>query len=221
MEQFELVAAPRQVIGKQVKALRRAGQVPAILYGRNVAPVPLQLEAKSLNRVLSRVGQSRLIKLSVQGQREPHMALARAIHREPITGSLYHVDFLAVSMTEKIKVQVPVVLIGESPAVQRGEGVLVQAINSVEIECLPGDLMDAIRIDVSTLDKVDAQIAVKDLKVSAGIEILAGLDEMVARVTPVREEKVEEVVPTVEVAAEVEVIEKGKKEEEVPEEEAK
>ena len=221
MEQFELVAAPRQVIGKRVKALRRAGQVPAILYGYNIEPMPLQLEVKSLNRVLSRVGQSRLIKLSVQGQREPHMALARAIHREPITGNLYHVDFMAVSMTEKIKVQVPVVLVGESPAVQRGEGVLVQAINSIEIECLPGDLMDAIRVDVSTLDKVDAQIAVKDLKVSAGIEILAGLDDMVVRVTPVREEKVEEVVPTAEVAAEVEVIEKGKKEEEVPEAEAK
>jgi len=222
MEQYELTAAPRQVIGKQVKALRRAGQVPAILYGRNVEPMALQLEARSLNRVLSRVGQSRLIKLNVQGQPEPHMALARAIHREPITGSLYHVDFLAVSMTEKIKVQVQVILVGESPAVQRGEGVLVHALNSIEIQCLPGDLMDAIRVDVSTLDKVDAQVAVKDLKVSEGIEILAGPDEMVVRVTPVREEKVEEVVPVVaEAAAEVEVIEKGKKEEEVPEEESK
>jgi large subunit ribosomal protein L25 len=221
MEQYELTAAPRQVIGKQVKALRRAGQVPAILYGRNVEPMALQLEVRSLSRVLSRVGQSRLIKLNVQGQPEPHMALARAIHREPITGSLYHVDFLAVSMTEKIKVQVQVILVGESPAVQRGEGVLVHALNSIEIQCLPGDLMDAIRVDVSTLDKVDAQIIVKDLKVSEGIEILAELDEMVVRVTPVREEKVEEVVPAAEVVAEVEVIEKGKKEEEVPEEEAK
>jgi large subunit ribosomal protein L25 len=222
MEQFELTAAPRQVIGKQVKALRRAGQVPAILYGLNMEPVPLQLEIKSLNRVLSHVGQSRLIKLSVQGQREPHMALARAIHREPITGGLYHVDFMAVSMTEKIKVQVPVVLVGESPAVQRGEGVLVHAINNVEIECLPGDLIDAIRVDVSMLDKVDAQIVVRDLKAFAGVEILAEPDEMVVRVTPVREEKVEEVVPVAaEAAAEVEVIEKGKKEEEVPEEESK
>lgn len=221
MEQLELSAAPRRVIGKQVKALRRAGQVPAILYGRNVEPVLIQLEVKPLTRVLSRAGQSRLIKLSVQGQAEPHMALARAIHREPISGNLYHVDFMAVSMTEKIKVQVPVILVGESPAVQRGEGVLVQAINSVEVECLPGDLIDAIRVDVSTLDKVDAQVVVKELKESAGVEILAGPDEMVVRVTPVREEKVEEVVPTAEVAPEVEVIEKGKKEEEVPEAETK
>jgi len=222
MEQYELTAAPRQVIGKQVKALRRAGQVPAILYGRNVEPTALQLEAKSLNRVLSRVGQSRLIKLNVQGQPEPQMVLARAIHREPITGSLYHVDLMAVSMTEKIKVQVQVILVGESPAAQRGEGVLVQALNSVEIECLPGDLMNAIRVDVSALDKVDAQITVKDLKVSAGVEILAEPDEMVVRVTPVREEKVEEAVPVAaEAAAEVEVIEKGKKEEEAPEEESK
>ena len=221
MEELELSAAPRQVIGKQVKALRRAGQVPAILYGRNIEPVLIQLEVKPLNRVLSRAGQSRLIKLTVQGQAEPHMALARAIHREPITGNLYHVDFMAVSMTEKIKVQVQVILVGESPAVQRGEGVLVHAINNVEIQCLPGDLIDAIRVDVSTLDKIDAQVVVKELKVPEGIEILASPDEMVVRVTPVREEKVEEAVPVAEAAPEVEVIEKGKKEEEVPEAEAK
>jgi large subunit ribosomal protein L25 len=159
-----------------------------------------------------------LIKLNVAGWPQSQMVLAREIQREPITGSLYHVDFMAVSMTERIKVQIQVVLVGESPAAQRGEGVLVHAINNVEIECLPGDLMNVIRVDVSTLDKVDAQITIKDLKVSEGIKILADPDEMVVRVTPAREEKVEEVVPTVEVAAEVEVIEKGKKEEEVPEE---
>ena len=219
MEQIELNVAPRQVIGKQVKALRRAGQVPVNLYGRGMKPMALQVDARSVTRVLSRTGQSRLINLNVQGQTHPQIVLAREIQREPITGSLYHVDFMAVSMTERIKVQIQVVLVGESPAAQRGEGVLVHAINSLEVECLPGDLMDAIRVDVSTLDKIDAQITVKDLKVSEGIKILADPDDMVVRVTPAREEKVEEVVPAPEVAAEVEVIEKGKKEEEVPEEE--
>ena len=218
MEQIELDVAPRQVIGKQVKALRRAGQVPVNLYGRGMKPMALQVDARSVTRVLSRTGQSRLINLNVQGQTHPQIVLAREIQREPITGSLYHVDFMAVSMTERIKVQIQVVLVGESPAAQRGEGVLVHAINSLEVECLPGDLMDAIRVDVSTLDKIDAQITVKDLKVSEGIKILADPDDMVVRVTPAREEKVEEVVPAPEVAAEVEVIEKGKKEEEVPEE---
>jgi large subunit ribosomal protein L25 len=112
---------------------------------------------------------------------------------------------------------VRIVLVGESPAVQRGEGVLVHALNTVQIECLPGDLIDSIRLDISGLDKVDAHYSVKDLSVSAGVQILADPDETVVRVTPVREEKVEEAVPTAEVAAEVEVIEKGKKEEEVPE----
>ena len=220
MEHIELNVAPRQVIGKQVKALRRAGQVPVNLYGRGMKPLALQVDAKSVTRVLSRTGQSRLINLNVQGQPHPQIVLAREIQREPITGSLYHVDFLAVSMTERIKVQIQVVLTGESPAAQRGEGVLVHALTNLEIECLPGDLMDAIRVDVSTLDKVDAQITVKDLQVSEGIKILADPDDMVVRVTPAREEKVEEVAPVAaEAAAEVEVIEKGKKEEEVPEEE--
>ena len=218
MDKIELIAAPRKVIGKQVKALRRAGLVPANLYGRSVEPVSLQIDAKTLKRVLMQAGQSRLITLNVQG-REPVQALAREIQREPITGSLYHVDLFAVSMTERIKLDVRIVLVGESPAVQRGEGVLVHALNIVQIECLPGDLIDSIRLDISGLDKVDAHYAVKDLPVSAGVQILADPDETVVRVSPVREEKAEEVVvPTGEAAAEVEVIEKGKKEEEVPEE---
>ena len=218
MDQIELFASPRQVLGKQVKALRRAGLVPANLYGRAVEPLALQVDAKLLSRVLSRAGTSRLIALSVEGRKEPQLALARDIRREPITGSLYHVDFFAVLMTERIRVEVNIVVVGESPAVQRGEGVLVQALNSIQIECLPGDLVDVIRVDVSNLDKIDAQLAVKDLRVSDRVKVLADPDEMVVRVTPVREEKVEEVVPTVEAAPEVEVIEKGKKEEEVPEE---
>lgn len=216
MEQLELAIAPRQVIGKQVKALRRAGIVPVNLYGRSVEPMVLQADAKTMNRVLSRAGQSRLIKLNVQGQVQPQLALAREIQREPISGSLYHVDFFAVSMTEKIRVEVQIALVGDSPAVQRGEGVLVQALNSVNIECLPGDLMDAIRVDVSALDKVDAVIAVKDLRVPDTVKVLADPDDTVVRVSYIREEKLEEAAPAAE-APEVQVIEKGKKEEEVPE----
>ena len=217
MEKIELYAASRKVIGKQVKALRRAGLVPANLYGHSVEPTSLQIDAKTLNRVLTRAGQSRLITLNVEGRPGPLMALARDVQREPITGNLYHLDLFAVSMTERIRLDVRIVLVGESPAVQRGEGVLVHALNTVQIECLPGDLIDSIRLDISGLDKVDAHYSVKDLSVSAGVQILADPDETVVRVTPVREEKVEEAVPTAEVAAEVEVIEKGKKEEEVPE----
>ena len=218
MDKIDLNAAPRKVIGKQVKALRRAGLVPANLYGRSIGPVSLQIDARTLNRVLMHAGQSRLITLNVEG-REPVVALAREIQREPITGSLYHLDLFAVSMTERIKLNVRIILVGESPAVQRGEGVLVHALNTVEIECLPGDLIDSIHLDISGLDKVDAHLAVKDLPVRAGVQVLADLEETVVRVTPVREEKAEEVVvPTAEAVAEVEVIEKGKKEEEVPEE---
>jgi large subunit ribosomal protein L25 len=218
MEQIELFATPRKVVGKQVKALRRTGQIPVNLYGRSVKPLALQVETKTLSRVLAHAGTSRLIKLTVQGDQDWHMTLARDIQREPITGSLYHVDLFAVSMTERIKLEVNILITGESPAVQRGEGVLVVAMNNVQIECLPGDLIDAIRVDVSNLDKIDAQITVKELAVSDRIKILADPDDTVVRVTPVKEEKVEEAVPAAEAVAEVEVIEKGKKEEEVPEE---
>ncbi len=214
MEKIELTAAPRQVIGKQVKAMRRAGIVPVVLYGRNVEPQALQIDAKVLTRVLARAGTGRLITVKLDGKEQ--MALARDIQREPITGNLYHVDLMAVSMTEKIKVDVPIVLFGESPAVQRNEGVLGTTLASIQVECLPGDLVDAIRVDVSGLNKVDDQILVKDLSIPQGLEVLTPGDETVVRVTPIREEKIEEAVPAAE-APEVEVIEKGKKEEEVEE----
>jgi large subunit ribosomal protein L25 len=217
MEQIELTATPRTVIGKQVKALRRAGNVPLVVYGARIQPVHLQASVKELARVLRLAGGSRLIAVKTDG--ETHMTLAREVQREPISGQILHVDLLAVSMTERLRTEVPLALDGKSPAVRRGEGVLVTGIDEIEIECLPTDLPDRIHIDLSVLDKIGAVIYVKDLRVPDAIKILTDPDEMIARVTYLAAEEVTPApVPTGE-AAEPEVITKGKVEEEVEEEE--
>jgi len=219
MEEIVLNVQPRMVIGKQVKALRRAGDVPAVLYSRRGEPVILQANNRELLRVLARAGGSRLIRLNIAGAKEAPMALVREVQREPIKGTLIHVDFFGVSMTEVIKVELPIRYDGISPAVTRNEGVLIHAMDSIEIECLPGDLIDSIAIDVSILDKVGDVIRVSDLKVPATVKLLADVDATVARVSHLAGEEVEVVAGATEaIVAEPEVIKKGKAEEEEAEE---
>jgi large subunit ribosomal protein L25 len=211
-EEIVLVAQPRTVIGKQVNAGRRQGNIPAVLYGKHVEnPLTLQIDEKSLKAVVAKAGHNRLIKLTIDNG-APRLVLARQVQRNPINGRLVHVDLQEVSMTEKISTAVPLVLIGTSPAVTRGEGLLIHGINTVMIRVLPSDLIPEIEVDVTPIETLNQSLFVKDLKVGANIEILTPGDEMVAKVVPVKEEVLAEVAPAV--AAEVEVIGKGKKEEE-------
>jgi large subunit ribosomal protein L25 len=209
MEQITLNSSPRAVIGKQVKALRRSGLVPLVMYGANMKPLALQADGKELFRVLRQAGGSRLIAVSTGDGLQ--MALARDVQREPISGNILHVDLLAVSMTERIRVEVPLAFEGKSPAVRRGEGVLVQGLDTVEIECLPGDLIDRIHVNLDGLEKVGAVIHVSDLQVPAAIKILTDPDEMVARITYLAAEEAP-VVEAAAVTAEPEVIVKPKAE---------
>ncbi len=216
MAELVLSAKPRTITGKQVKALRRQGWIPAVLYGRHIQPTPIQVEGKELQRILAQArGGARLITLRVDG--ETHLALIREVQREPIHREILHVDFQAVEMTEKIRVEVPVVFVGASPAVERGEGILVHGLTHVEIECLPKDLIEAITVDLSRLDRVDAAIYVRDLQVPPGITVVSDPDELIALVTAPAAEALEEAALPAE-APEVEVIGRGKKEEEEEEE---
>jgi large subunit ribosomal protein L25 len=217
MAELVLNAKPRSVIGKAVKALRRQGWIPAVLYGRHISPLPIQVEGRELQRVLSQArGGARLITLQVDG--ETHLALIREVQREPIRREILHVDFQAIEMTEKIRVEVPVIFKGASPAVERGEGVLVHGLTHVEIECLPKDLIEAITVDLSVLDRVDAAIYVRDLQAPPGVTIVSDPDELIALVTAPAAEAIEEA-PLPAEAPEVEVIGRGKKVEEEEEEE--
>ncbi|MCL4396294.1 MAG: 50S ribosomal protein L25 [Chloroflexi bacterium] len=214
-DEIVLTAEPRTVIGKQVSALRRAGSVPAILYGTHLeSPIPLKIDEKTLKLVIAKAGHNRLIRLTLDSG-APRLVLAREVQRNPITWRIVHVDLQEVSMTEKITTEVPLSLVGTSPAVSRGEGLLIHGIDAVQIRALANELITVIEVDVSSLNDLNQSLFVSDLKVGENIEILTPRDEMVAKVVPVKEEVITEAVPAA--AAEVEVIGKGKKEEEVPE----
>jgi large subunit ribosomal protein L25 len=214
MEQIELKAERRTVIGKKVKRLRREGIIPALLYGPRTEPLPIQCDGKELQRVLAMAGGTNLIPLRIGDTGKPKMTLVSEVQRDPITHELYHVDFYQVVMTEKVSAEVNIIFTGQSPPVEQNMAMLLQGADSVEIECLPGDLIHSIEVDLSTLLEIDDAIYVKDLQVPGNITILTDGDEMVAKVQRFREVEVEEEVEeVVEMAPEeVEVIAKGKEE---------
>jgi len=192
VERVELIAEKRTVLGKQVKQLRRQGWVPGVMYGHSFDPVSVQFEESSLRQVLSQVGGSQLVRIKVEGRKQPEMALVRDVQRDSIWGTLLHVDFYRVKMTERLTAEVPLMIVGESPVVERQEGVILHGVSAVEVECLPGDLVDAIEVDLSDLVELDQVLYVRDLAIPAGIELLTDPDEVIARAVLVREEEEEE-----------------------------
>jgi large subunit ribosomal protein L25 len=213
-DKITLAADVRTTVGRGVKALRRSGKVPAVVYGRNIAPISIQLDAHEVTNTLRKAGRNTLITLAVSGNGTTKMVLAREVQRDPIRRTIKHIDFYEVNMSEKITASIRVICAGEPEDVKSGAGVLLQERDSLDIEALPGDLIESITVDVSQM-KIDDVIRVKDLVVPTGIKFLDNPEDDVVRVTRFVEAKVEEVVAAE--PAEVEVIEKGKKEEEVSE----
>jgi len=212
MEEIVLNAEPRVVTGKSVKNLRRAGNVPAVVYGHRTAPISVQVNERALRQAMREAGSNRLITLTVEGMDETKHVLAREVQRDALNHAMLHVDFYEVVMTEKIHTELPVVLIGESLPVKKGEGLLLQGLDTVEIECLPGDLPPHIEVNLSVLTALEQSILVRDLQVSEAIKILTDPEEFVAKVIPLAKEEVEAPAPVAAVTPEVEVVGKKKPE---------
>jgi len=216
MEEIVLQAQKREKIGKKVKALRREGGLPAIIYGGSIKPIPITLDAHDASLVLSGVTSSHMITVDVDG--EPLNVLVRDRQREPILGSLLHVDFLAVSLTETLRTNVMIELVGDSPAVKESGFILVSGLDALEVESLPQNLPERILVDVSILKEIGDAIYVRDLSLPSEVEVLTDPEEMVALVTAPsaeEEEEEEEEVEEMEYGEEgPEVIERGKAEEE-------
>lgn len=217
-EEILLYVKPRQVIGKQVRALRREGWIPLSIYGAHVQARSMQAEERALRSVLNKAGTNRLIRLDT-GDGGQHVVITREIQREPISGKYWHVDFMEISLTEKMEIAIPVSLQGVPPLTKTGEGLLIHGLEEVMVRVLPTDLIPEIVVDVSGLMNLNDAIKVSDLKLGDTIEILTNPDEMLAKIIPVKEEVVETEAPTA--TAEVEVVGKVKKDEEEVEEEAK
>lgn len=214
MEKVVLKATKRDVVGKQVKAMRREGMLPAVIYGRHLEPLSISLEAHSAGLALAKVTASSLVMIEVDGKEYP--ALVRERQRDYIKGNLTHVDFLAVDLNEKLRTSVGLAFVGVSPAVKDYNGVLVHNLERLEVECLPGDLPERITVDIAMLKQIGDIIRVRDLNISDKVRILADEDEPVAVVTITKEEAAPGAAAegAAEAAAPELSVERGKKEEE-------
>jgi large subunit ribosomal protein L25 len=217
-DRLTIDAEPRTVVGKKVKQLRRNGLVPAVIYGIN-DPITVQMDRILLRRVLRRAGTTNLIDISVDdGVRT---VLARDIQQHLTRGDLIHVDFQEVDLKVKITAEASLILVGRSQMMEDALGSDVLSLTTVEIEALPDDLIAEIEVDVSQLESADDTILVSDLPVPDGVVILNDPETAVARFEYARleEEEEEEELEGFEATADsVEIIEKGKTDEEDGEE---
>ena len=176
-DKLSIAAEPRTVIGKQVKQLRQAGIIPAVIYGQQ-EPVSIQLDNKTLRRVLRQASTTQLIDIEFQGG--ARTVLAREIQQHPTRGDLIHVDFLEVNMAETITSEAELVLVGEISEALEGLGTVVLLVHSVGIECLPGDLVSEIEIDMSGIASADDVIYMNDLRLPKGVKVLEDPETAVA-----------------------------------------
>jgi large subunit ribosomal protein L25 len=215
MEKVVLKATQRTATGRQVKALRRSGLLPAVIYGHNVDPISISLEGREAGRVLGRLSSSSLITIDLDGKEYP--SLVREKQLNYIKRNLIHVDFMVVSLTEKTRAKVGIVLTGNSPAVKDFNAMLINGLSELEVEAFPQDLPANISVDIGTLINIGDGIHVRDIVLSDKVQVLDTPDEMIVLATAPAKEEVEEVVTpeavVLEEGAEPEVLEKGQKEE--------
>jgi large subunit ribosomal protein L25 len=202
MARKELMLEPRQVTGKKVVQLRRAGIVPANVFGRRLDSVTVQVDAVELLKTIRSSTKNEVIDLTVSGEKASRPGIIQHIQRNPLTGAILHADFYQVSLREKMRADVRLVLVGSSDAVVTFSGVLTQQTDTIHIEALPLDIPTHIEVDISALAELDSSIHVSDLPIPANVLVLTAGEVVVAHVaSPAKAEEVEEVAPTEAAAA--------------------
>jgi len=210
MAQYSLAAEIRTVRGKNAaRQTRKAGKIPAVVYGHKEETLAIALNPKELSAILhSQSGHNTIFSLTFQNSGTATAVMLQEWQQDPIKGNLLHADLVRIAMDETLQVSVPINAIGEAKGVKLQGGIFEFVLRAIEVECLPSDIPEAITIDVSELE-LGSNLRVSDLKVDPKVKILSEPDLVIAHVIAPKEEKVAE--PTEEVApAEPEVIKKGK-----------
>jgi large subunit ribosomal protein L25 len=204
------IAAKKRDIKINLDTLRKGGELPAVFYGAGKASTPISVSNLEFKKVWRQAGESSAVVVKTpDGDVD---VLIHEVQMDPVRDEPIHVDFLAIDMTKKIKVNVPLEFVGVSAAVKSGTGNLVKVLHEIEIEALPKDLPHNLEVDISKLATLQDNIAVSDIKLPAGVEAITAGTDIVASVVEQVEEK-EEVAAPVDLSA-IEVEKKGKKEEE-------
>lgn len=180
MQKIILKAEKREIVGKKVKRLRKEGKLPVGVYGKEIKSESLSVPFKEFMAIYSKVGETGLVELEYGGKTQHVLVSNLQIH--PLSRQPVHAELHAVKLTDKIKASVPIHLVGESPAVKDGVGVLLQTLNEVEVEALPTDLPEAIMAEIGALLEVGQQIKVSGLKTVKGVVVLTDGEEIVVNV---------------------------------------
>ncbi|HEY1421527.1 MAG TPA: 50S ribosomal protein L25 [Candidatus Dormibacteraeota bacterium] len=196
---MQLKASTRELLGKRTRRLHRQGKLAAVVYGHNTSATPLELDRLEFQKVFLKSGRTHLVDLVVDGDRTEKV-LVREIQTHPRRLGPIHVDFYQVNLQEKIEVQVPVHLVGESAAVKRGDADILQPLHSLRVECLPSDIPESFEVDISPLEEIEQELRVTDISVPKGVTVLQDPEDLVIKIVPKREMKVEEEVPSAETA---------------------
>jgi large subunit ribosomal protein L25 len=189
MDTPSITLSPRTVTGKKVKQLRRQGLVPVHVYGWDIDAVSLQVEVQTIDKVLPTVGSNIPLTVEIDGRKGENVCFVREVQRHPVTDTVLHVDFLRVNVSQTIRAEVPIVLIGTAPAMRDEGGTLLQPLQTVLVEALPMNVPASVEADVSGLDDFEKGIYLRDLTLDANVTVITDLDEMIARVAPPRVEE--------------------------------
>jgi len=182
-KRIDLNVTPREVLGKKVKALRRQGQTPANVYGHNVDSRAIQVSTEDLHHVLKTAGRNEIVYLRLDGD-DPRPTFVRDIQQNPVTDVILHVDFLQISLREKVRADVPIHLVGLSPAVDTFGGILMHGLDHVTVESLPTEVPDFFELDVSPLIEINQALHVSDLELPEDVVMLTDVEQVVAKVAP-------------------------------------
>jgi large subunit ribosomal protein L25 len=190
-QQVELQISPREITGKAVKRLRKAGIIPAHIFGHKEESQAVQVEALAFE-ALRRTHRSKgILSLRMTGSKKVQTALIRHIQRDPRSSKILHIDFFRVSLTERITVKIPIRVTGEAPAVKNEGGVLLHLLDALEVECAAQDIVEYIEVDVSSLNEIDDIIHARDIQLPPKYTLITDPDEGIVKVAATRAEVAE------------------------------
>ena len=203
MKRSLLKVEKRKILGRKVKNLRKQGILPASIYGQGIKSISVQVPLKETIEIFRKAGETGLVDLQM-GTSKKKTVLLKNPQFDPVSDQLIHLDFHQVKLTEKVTVAVPLEIVGKSPTIEKGEGILVQILDEVEIEALPADLPEKFIVDVSQLKKINDAFTVADLKIDLKkISLKVAKDQVLVKIEPPAKEEEKEEKP-VEEAAETE-----------------
>lgn len=201
---------------QKLDELRKSGYIPGVMYGPDRTPASIVVPAVEFSKLYAEAGDSSLIDVMIEGAKEPVKALIQDIQYDPVKGFMMHFDLRQINMNQEMHANIELVFVGEPAAVKELGGTLMKPHTSIEVKCLPKDLISELEVDLTVLKTFEDAIHVKDLKFPSGMVVVDNKEQLVAKVTPPLSEdelKAMESAPVASTIDDIEVEKKGKKEE--------